>query len=43
MSASADVGTILFTFFSSAQVGILVAPPIVTFVWLRREASAASA
>jgi hypothetical protein len=41
MSASADVGTILFTFFSLAQAGILVAPPTTTFVWSRRETSVA--
>jgi hypothetical protein len=41
-SASTDIGTILFAFFSLAQAGILVAPPITTFVWLRRETPAAS-
>jgi len=43
MSASTDVGIILFTFFSLAQAGILVVPAITSFVWLRRERPAVSA
>ena len=37
ISGPAEVGTILLTLFSLAQAGVLAAPPIVTFVWSRRE------
>jgi hypothetical protein len=43
MSASAEVGTVLLTFFSLAQAGILAAPPLATFVWWRRERPVSSA